>query len=93
MLESIEIPLAFSALFFAALAVCEWRRLPVWGRIHLGVATAFALGAMAHPGMSVADVIRASEDGVAYLVAVARVAGFTAALVSLTTFLRELSLR
>jgi hypothetical protein len=92
-LDSIDIPLAFSALFFAALAAVEWRRLPVWGRIHLAVATAFALGAMAHPGMSVGDVVSSSQDGMAYVVALARVTGFAAGLVSAATFVRELSLR
>jgi hypothetical protein len=92
-LDSIEVPLALSALVFAALAAWDWRRLPVCGRVHLGVATAFALGALAHPGMAVGEALQGSPDGVAYLVAAARVAGLTAALVSIAAFVRELSFR
>ena len=91
LLHSIPVPLGFSALFFAVLATVEWRRMPICGRVYLGVATAFALGALAHPHMSINDVLQQSRDGMAYLVAFARVAAFTAALVSLTTFLRSLN--
>ena len=93
MTGSIDIPLAFSALFFVLLAAVEWRRLPIWARVHLGVGTAFALAALSHPGMSVADVVASSRDGMSYIVALARVAGLTAALVSVATFLREFALR
>jgi hypothetical protein len=88
-----EIPLALSALVFAVFATVEWRRMPVCARIYLGVATAFALGAMTHPGMSVQDVLAQTRDGMTYLVATARMIGFTAVLVSLATFIRSLSLR
>jgi hypothetical protein len=84
-----SIPLALSALVFLALAVMDWRRLPVWSRVHLGVATAFAVAAFAHPGMTIKDVVDQGHDGVAYLAAVARVAGMVAALVTVTTRVRE----
>ena len=89
--HSIQVPLGFSALFFAILATCEWRRMPVCGRVYLGVATAFAIGAFTHPNMSINDVLQHSRDGVAYVVATARVAALTAVLVSVTTFLRSLT--
>jgi hypothetical protein len=89
--HSIPVPLGFSALAFAVLATVEWRRMPICGRIYLGVATAFALGALAHPHMSINDVLNQAHDGVAYVVAAARVAALTAVLVSVTTFLRNLS--
>ena len=92
-MESTEIPLALSALVFAGLAAWDWRRVPVCGRVHLGVATAFALGALAHPGMAVGESLQGSPDGVAYVVTAARAAGLTAALVSIAAFVRELSLR
>ncbi|MFL5887438.1 MAG: hypothetical protein ACJ77M_20395 [Thermoleophilaceae bacterium] len=92
-LHSIPVPLGFSALFFAVLATCEWRRMPICGRVYLGVATAFALGALTHPHMSINDVLSQSRDGVAYVVALARVAALTAVLVSVTSFLRELNAR
>jgi hypothetical protein len=84
-----SIPLALSALVFLALAVMDWRRLPVWSRVNLAVATAFALAAVAHPGMTIKDVVDQGHDGVAYLAAIARVAGMVAALVSVTTRVRE----
>jgi len=91
--HAIQVPLGFSALFFLVLATIEWRRMPVCGRIYLGVATAFALGALSHPDMSINDVLEQSRDGMAYLVAAARVAALTAVLVSVTSFLRQLSHR
>ena len=91
--HAIQVPLGFSALFFLVLATVEWRRMPICGRIYLGVATAFALGALSHPNMSINDVLQQSRDGMAYVVAAARVAALTAVLVSVTTFLRQLSHR
>jgi hypothetical protein len=88
-----HIPLLASALLFAALALVEWRRVPVWGRVHLGVATAFALAAVSHPGMSVNDLVGHADDGIAYVAALARGAGLVAALVTVATRLRELPLR
>lgn len=91
--HTIQVPLGVSALFFAVLATCEWRRMPVCGRVYLGVATAFALGALAHPQMAIGDVVSQTRDGVTYLVALARIAALTAVLVSITTFLRGLHAR
>jgi hypothetical protein len=90
---SIQVPLGISALFFAVLATCEWRRMPICGRVYLGVATAFALGAMTHPEMSINDVLSHTRDGMTYVVATARVAALTAVMVSVTTFLRQLNAR
>jgi hypothetical protein len=86
------IPLALTAALFALLALAEWRRLPLIGRIYLGAATAFAIGAVAYPGMSVAQVIDSTRDGLTYLLAAARVLAFAAVLVSVATFLRERAL-
>jgi hypothetical protein len=88
-----HVPLLFSALLFAGFALMEWRRAPLWGRIHLGVATAFALAAVYHPGMTIHDVLGGSRDGLAYVVALARMAGMVAALVTVATRLREHALR
>jgi hypothetical protein len=89
----VALPLAFSAALFLGLAVVEWRRLPVVGRVYLGVATAFALGAVAHPGMTIVQALDHTNDGLTWVVAAARVAGFTGVLVSAVTFLRGLALR
>ena len=89
MTSALHAPLIFSAVLFAGFALWEWRRAPVWGRIHLGVATAFALAATLYPSMSIQDVIEGSRDGMAYVVALARGAGMVAALVTVATRLRE----
>jgi hypothetical protein len=88
-----SMPLLLAALFFAVLATVEWRRLPAVARIYLGVATAFGIGALAHPGMNVADAIQQANDGIAVLLAAARMAGFAAVMVSVATALRQASLR
>ncbi|MEA2398248.1 MAG: hypothetical protein QOK25_1804 [Thermoleophilaceae bacterium] len=84
-----HIPLLLSALLFAGFAAFEWRRLPVWARVHLGVATAFAMAAIWHPGTSIHDLLDHSRDGVAYVVGLARVAGLVAALMTISTRLRD----
>ena len=87
-----DLPLVLTTALFAIFAAAEWRRLPVVARVYLGAATAFAIGAATYPGMSITDVLDGGRDGVAYLVAAARVAAFTGVLVSVTTFLRERAL-
>jgi hypothetical protein len=77
---------------FALFAIVEWRRLPVVGRVYLGAATAFAIGALTYPGMSIAEVLDGTRDGLMYVLAVARVVAFAAVLVSVATFLRERAL-
>jgi hypothetical protein len=86
------IPLALTAALFALFAIAEWKRLPVIARIYLGAATAFTIGAITYPGMSIAEVMGGARDGLVYLLAVARVVAFAAVLVSVTTFLRERAL-
>jgi hypothetical protein len=85
---AVHVPLYASALLFVAFAAAEWRRAPVWGRIHLGVATAFALAAAAHPGMTIQDALDGARDGMSYLVGLARGFGLVAALVTVATRLR-----
>ena len=87
-----SMPLVLLALCFAVFATVEWRHLPLVGRVYLGVATAFAIGAMAYPGMTIADAV-GHGDGIAALLAVARAVGFAAVMVSVATALRKLVLR
>ena len=82
------LPLFFSAALFLGFSVAEWRRLPFVARIYLAVATAFAIGAVVHPGMSIKDALDHTRDGVTWVLALARIAGLTAVLVSAVTFLR-----
>ena len=86
-------PLAILALFFAVLATVEWRRLPVVGRVYLGVATAFAIGALQYPGMTIADVVEQTRDGLVVLLEAARISGFAAVMISVAVALRNLALR
>jgi hypothetical protein len=88
-----SMPLTLLALFFAICATVEWRRLPVVARVYLGVATAFGIGAIAHPGMTVADALDQTRDGITVVLAAARMAGFAAVMVSVATALRSLALR
>jgi hypothetical protein len=89
----VSLPLVLAALLFAVLATVEWNRLPLVARVYLGVATAFGIGALAHPGMNVADAVAQGGDGIAVVLAVARMAGFAAVMVSVATALRSSSLR
>jgi hypothetical protein len=89
MTGSLQVPLIVSALLFAAFAAAEWRRAPVWGRVHLGVATAFAMAALSHPGMTIQDALDGARDGMSYVVALARAAGLVAGLVTVATRLRD----
>jgi hypothetical protein len=89
MTAALHIPLLASALLFVGLAAAEWRRVPVWGRIHLGVATAFALAAAAHPGLTIQGALDGARDGMSYLVGLARGFGLVAALVTVATRLRD----
>jgi hypothetical protein len=86
---SLQVPLFVSALLFAGFAVAEWRRAPIWARVHLGVATAFAMAAVSHPGMTIQDALDGARDGTAYVVALARAAGLVAGLVTIATRLRD----
>ena len=86
------LPLAITAALFFLFAVAEWRRLPVIARIYLGTATAFAIGAVTYPGMSITEVVDGTRDGLMYVLAVARIVAFAAVLVSVATFLRERAL-
>jgi hypothetical protein len=88
-----SMPLVLATLFFAVLATVEWNRLPVIARVYLGVATAFGLGAVAHPGLSVAEAVNQARDGMGVLMACARMAGFAAVMVSVASALRGLVVR
>ena len=85
-----SMPLVLLALCFAVFATVEWRRLPVVARVYIGVATAFAIGAVTYPGMTIGDAIEQTDGGIAVLLAAARAVGFAAVMVSLATALRKL---
>jgi hypothetical protein len=84
-----SMPLLLLALLFAVFATVEWKRLPLVARVYVGVATAFAIGALMHPGGTIAQVIEEHHDGIAVVLEAARAAGFAAVMVSLATALRR----
>jgi len=86
-------PLLLLALLFAVFATVEWERLPLVARVYLGAATAFAIGAFAHPGATIAEAIADHRDGIAIVLDAARAAGFAAVMVSVATALRGLAAR
>jgi hypothetical protein len=88
-----SMPLVLLALFFAVAATVEWDRLPAVARVYVGVATAFAIGAAAHPGMTIGQAMDAPADGITLVLAVARVLGFAAVMCSLATALRARAVR
>jgi hypothetical protein len=88
-----SMPLLLLALLFAVFATVEWRRLPLVARVYLGVATAFALGALTHPGSTIVQAVTEHEDGMSLLLEAARAAGFAALMVSVATALRRLANR
>jgi hypothetical protein len=86
-----SMPLLLLALLFAVFATVEWQRLPLVARVYLGVATAFAIGALTHPGASIVQAISDGGDGMAVVLSAARAAGFAAVMVSVATALRKLA--
>ena len=81
-------PLFVLALVFCAFAAFDWRRLPVCARISLAAATVFAIAGFQYPGASLTEVVEVQRDGLVYLVEFARMAGFSAVLVSMALFIR-----
>jgi hypothetical protein len=88
-----SMPLLLLALLFAVFATVEWHRLPLIARVYLGVATAFAIGAVVHPGTTIVQAIADHRDGIAIVLSAARAAGFAALMISVATALRRLSAR
>ena len=81
-------PLFVLALVFCGFAAFDWRRLPVCARISLAAATVFAIAGFQYPGASLTEVVEVQRDGLAYLVEFARMAGFSAVLVSMALLIR-----
>ena len=76
------------AIIFGVFAGFDWTRMPVLARCSLGVATAFLIAAITHPGMGISDLISHS-DGIGYLVAVARAVGAATVVCSIAVAARD----
>lgn len=76
------------AIIFGVFAGFDWKRMPFLGRCSLGVATAFLIAAITHPGMGIEELLR-DPDGIAYLVAVARAVGAATVVCSIAVAARD----
>ena len=86
-------PLFVLALVFGAFAAFDWRRLPFCARASLAAATAFAIAGFHYPGADLAEVVDPHRDGLAYVVDLARLIGFSAVLVSMAFLARSATQR
>jgi hypothetical protein len=91
MLSVVDIPALASAAILGAFAALVWRQLPLCARVMLGAATAFAIGGLNHPGMSVNDLVALTDEGIAWVVALAKVSGAAAALIGVATLARRVA--
>jgi hypothetical protein len=76
------------AIIFGVLAGFDWRRMPVFGRCSLAVATAFLIAAVTHPGVGMTQLLE-QPDGIGYLVAVARALGAATMVCSIAVAARD----
>lgn len=81
-------PLFVLALVFCAFAAFDWHRLPFCARASLAAATVFVIAGFQYPGADLADVVEPHQDGLAYMVDLARAVGFAAVLVSMAFLVR-----
>ncbi len=86
----LDLPLLALCLVFAGLAYAEWSRLALCARISLGGAVAFGLGALRYPGETVGAAVGHTDDGLAYVITVARGACAAVLMVSAIYTLRAL---
>ena len=87
-----EVPLFLPALLILVAGCVEWRReggSKACARVALGAATALLIGAWRYPGESATTILEHTEDGLVYLVALARVLGFFALVFVAMQALRE----
>ena len=77
------------AIIFGVFAGFDWKRLPVLARFSLGVAVVFLIGAIAHPGVGVQELVEQPQDGISWLVWLARPFAVAVAVCSLATAARD----
>lgn len=76
------------AIIFGVFAGFDWKRMPLLSRCSLGVATAFLIGAVTHPGVGIDDLLR-HPDGIGYLVGAARALGAATVVCSMALAARD----
>ena len=76
------------AIIFGVFAGFDWKRMPVLARCSLGVATAFLIAAVTHPGTGLQELLD-NPDGIGYLIAVARAVGAATVVCSIAVAARD----
>jgi hypothetical protein len=87
-----DTPLFLPAFLVLVVGCLEWRReggSKACARVALGAATALLIAAWRYPGESATMILEHTEDGLVYLVALARVLGFFALVYAGLTAVRE----
>ena len=93
-MHALDVPIFVSAIVFVGIAAVSWRHAPLCARVCLGVATAFAIAGLQHPGLSIEELLgQPTRDGMTYMVAAARVTGFVSAMAAVTILLRNFATR
>jgi hypothetical protein len=88
----LDVPLILPTAIVALLAIFEWNRSVVLARVALGAAFAMLLAAVRDPGFSATEILMYYEDGLTYLMAVARVVGLGCFILAAHKLLRGLML-
>ena len=77
------------AIIFGVFAGFDWKRQPALARFALGVATVFLIAGVVHPGVGIQELVSPPEDGIAWLVWLARPFAVAVAVCSLATAARD----
>jgi hypothetical protein len=89
----LEIPLILPTALVGLVALYEWNRRVVLARVALGAAFALLLAAVRDPGMSAGEILAYYDDGLTYLMALARVVGLGCFILSAHHLMRGALLR
>lgn len=85
----LELRVLALAIIFGVFAGFDWKRMPVLARVSLGVATVFLIAALVHPGAGIGELVEAPQDGIAWLVWLARPFAVAVAVCSLAVAARD----
>ena len=77
------------AIIFGVFAGFDWKRLPLLARFSLAVAATFLIAAVTHPGVGIQELVEPPQDGIAWLVWLARPIAVAVAVCSLATAARD----
>lgn len=90
-MAALDIPLILPTIVVGLVALVEWNRAEVVGRVALGAAFTLLLCAVRDPGLSASEILAYHDDGLTYMMAVARVLGLGCLLFCVSRVLRELA--